>query len=139
MQFELVMHRYERKSLLVTSNQAFSEWENVFSTSAMTVAAVDRLVDRLPGGACCTVAPAGASGSTALRCRSWRPSSRPGKCMSSPTVRRSGAWGRVSGSAVSEGVSLPRLLTTLALAIVGAFLLVGGSGKERACPRSQDK
>ncbi|WP_457767916.1 IS21-like element helper ATPase IstB [Cyanobium sp. ULC084] len=43
--FELVMHRYERKSLLVTSNQPFSEWENVFSTSAMTVAAVDRLVD----------------------------------------------------------------------------------------------
>jgi len=42
--FELVMHRYERKSLLVTSNQPFSEWENVFSTSAMTVAAVDRLV-----------------------------------------------------------------------------------------------
>ncbi len=43
--FELVMHRYERKSLLVTSNQPFSEWENVFCTSAMTVAAVDRLVD----------------------------------------------------------------------------------------------
>ena len=43
--FELVMHRYERRSLLVTSNQPFSEWENVFSSSAMTVAAVDRLVD----------------------------------------------------------------------------------------------
>jgi len=43
--FELVMHRYERRSLLVTSNQPFSEGENVFSTSAMTVAAVDRLVD----------------------------------------------------------------------------------------------
>jgi DNA replication protein DnaC len=43
--FELVMHRYERKSLLVTSNQPFSEWENVLSTSAMTVAAVDRLRD----------------------------------------------------------------------------------------------
>ncbi len=43
--FELVMHRYERRSLLVTSNQPFSGWENVFSTSAMTVAAVDRLVD----------------------------------------------------------------------------------------------
>lgn len=37
--------RYERKSLLVSSNQPFSEWEKVFSTSAMTVAAVDRLVD----------------------------------------------------------------------------------------------
>ena len=43
--FELVMHRYERRSLLVTSNQPFSEWENLISTSAMTVAAVDRLVD----------------------------------------------------------------------------------------------
>jgi DNA replication protein DnaC len=43
--FELVMHCYERWSLLVTSNQPFSEWEKVFSTSAMTVAAVDRLVD----------------------------------------------------------------------------------------------
>ncbi len=29
------------------------------------------------------------------------------------------------GAAVSEGVNLPRLLTTLALAIAGAFLLVG--------------
>lgn len=42
---ELVMHRYERRFLLVTSNQPFSEWENVFSTRAMTVAAVDRPVD----------------------------------------------------------------------------------------------
>jgi len=42
--FELVMHRYKRRSLLVTSNQPFNEWENVFSTSAKTVAAVDRLV-----------------------------------------------------------------------------------------------
>ena len=38
-------HRYERKSLLVPSNQPFSEWEIVFSISAMSVAAVDRLVD----------------------------------------------------------------------------------------------
>ena len=43
--FELVMHRYERGSLLVTANQPLIEWENVFSTSAMTLAAVDRLVD----------------------------------------------------------------------------------------------
>jgi DNA replication protein DnaC len=43
--FELVMHRYERRSLLVTSNQPFSEWVKVFSTSATTVATVDRLVD----------------------------------------------------------------------------------------------
>ena len=42
---ELVMHRYECRSLLVTSNQPFSELENVFSTSDMTAAAVNRLVD----------------------------------------------------------------------------------------------
>ena len=33
--------------------------------------------------------------------------------------------GGVLGAAVSEGVNLPRLLATLALAIAGAFLLVG--------------
>ncbi len=43
--FETMMHRYERKSLLVTRDKPFSEWENVFCTSAMTVAAMDRLVD----------------------------------------------------------------------------------------------
>ncbi|WP_254943910.1 ATP-binding protein [Cyanobium sp. AMD-g] len=43
--FELVIHRYERKSLLVTSNQKFAMLENVFSNIAMAVAAVDRLVD----------------------------------------------------------------------------------------------
>jgi DNA replication protein DnaC len=43
--FELIAHRYERRSLLVTSNQPFSEWEQVFANPAMTVAAVDRLVD----------------------------------------------------------------------------------------------
>jgi len=40
-----VLNKLDRYALLVTSNQPFSEWENVFSTSAMTVAAVDRLVD----------------------------------------------------------------------------------------------
>ena len=43
--FELVMHRYECSSKLVTSYQPFSEQKNVFSTSAMTVAAVDGLKD----------------------------------------------------------------------------------------------
>jgi DNA replication protein DnaC len=43
--FELIAHRYERRSLLFTSNQPFSEWEQVFANPAMTVAAVDRLVD----------------------------------------------------------------------------------------------
>ena len=35
------MHLLERRSLPLTSNQPFSEWENVLSTSARAVAAVD--------------------------------------------------------------------------------------------------
>ncbi len=42
--FELIAHRYERKSLLITANQPFSQWDAIFSDSMMTVAAVDRLV-----------------------------------------------------------------------------------------------
>ena len=42
--FELIAHRYERKSLLITANQPFSQWESIFPDSMMTVAAVDRLV-----------------------------------------------------------------------------------------------
>lgn len=42
--FELIAHRYERKSLLITANQPFSQWDTIFSDSMMTVAAIDRLV-----------------------------------------------------------------------------------------------
>lgn len=42
--FELIAHRYERGSLLITANQPFSQWDEIFSDSMMTVAAVDRLV-----------------------------------------------------------------------------------------------
>lgn len=42
--FELIAHRYERKSLLVTANQPFSQWDEIFADAMMTVAAVDRLV-----------------------------------------------------------------------------------------------
>lgn len=42
--FELIAHRYERKSLLITTNQPFSQWDSIFSDSMMTVAAIDRLV-----------------------------------------------------------------------------------------------
>jgi DNA replication protein DnaC len=42
--FELIAHRYERKSLLITANQPFSQWDSIFVDSMMTVAAVDRLV-----------------------------------------------------------------------------------------------
>jgi DNA replication protein DnaC len=42
--FELIAARYERRSLLVTANKPFGEWNDVFPDPAMTVAAVDRLV-----------------------------------------------------------------------------------------------
>ena len=42
--FELIAHRYERGSLLITTNQAFSEWGSIFGDNMMTVAAIDRLV-----------------------------------------------------------------------------------------------
>jgi DNA replication protein DnaC len=42
--FELIAERYERKSIAVTANAPFSEWDQVFPDKAMTVAAVDRLV-----------------------------------------------------------------------------------------------
>jgi DNA replication protein DnaC len=42
--FELVAHRYERSSLVLTSNQPFAQWDRIFPDQAMTVAAIDRLV-----------------------------------------------------------------------------------------------
>jgi DNA replication protein DnaC len=42
--FELIAHRYERKSLLITANQPFKQWDAIFPDSMMTVAAIDRLV-----------------------------------------------------------------------------------------------
>jgi DNA replication protein DnaC len=36
--------RYERRSLLITANQPFGEWGNLFPGQAMTLAAIDRLV-----------------------------------------------------------------------------------------------
>jgi DNA replication protein DnaC len=42
--FELICHRYERKSLLVSGNQPFREWDDIVPSGSMTVAAVVRLV-----------------------------------------------------------------------------------------------
>jgi len=42
--FELIAHRYESGSLLITSNQPFSQWESLFGDALTTVAAIDRLV-----------------------------------------------------------------------------------------------
>lgn len=42
--FELIAHRYEAGSLLITSNQPFSAWDTVFPDDMMAVAAIDRLI-----------------------------------------------------------------------------------------------
>lgn len=42
--FELIGHRYEHRSLAVTSNQPFSKWDGLFPDPAMTLAVADRLV-----------------------------------------------------------------------------------------------
>ncbi|AIT79048.1 IS21-like element helper ATPase IstB [Novosphingobium pentaromativorans] len=42
--FELISAIYERRSLLITANQPFGDWNKVFPDPAMTLAAVDRLV-----------------------------------------------------------------------------------------------
>lgn len=43
--FELISARYERRSVLITANQPFGEWNRIFPDPAMTLAAVDRLVN----------------------------------------------------------------------------------------------
>jgi DNA replication protein DnaC len=42
--FTLISERYERRSLLITSNLVFSDWERIFPSAMATLAAIDRLV-----------------------------------------------------------------------------------------------
>lgn len=42
--FTLMAERYERRSLIITSNLIFSQWERIFKTPMSTAAAIDRLV-----------------------------------------------------------------------------------------------
>jgi DNA replication protein DnaC len=42
--FHLFNERYERRSLAITSNLVFSQWEKIFKDKMTTVAAVDRIV-----------------------------------------------------------------------------------------------
>ena len=42
--FTLLAERYERGSVMLTSNLAFSGWEEIFKDPMTTAAAIDRLV-----------------------------------------------------------------------------------------------
>lgn len=42
--FTLLAERYERRSILITSNLVFSEWDRIFKNPMTTAAAIDRLV-----------------------------------------------------------------------------------------------
>lgn len=42
--FEFIAHRYESGSLIITSNQPFSQWDQIFPDNMMTVAAIDRII-----------------------------------------------------------------------------------------------
>jgi DNA replication protein DnaC len=42
--FELICHRYETGSLMITANQPFSQWDSIFPDTSMAVASIDRLV-----------------------------------------------------------------------------------------------
>lgn len=42
--FTLLAERYERRSVLITSNLVFSEWDRIFKNPMTTAAAIDRLV-----------------------------------------------------------------------------------------------
>jgi len=42
--FTLMAERYERRSLIITSNLVFSEWNRIFKSPMTTAAAIDRLV-----------------------------------------------------------------------------------------------
>lgn len=44
--FQFISQRYERKSLLITTNLTYSEWDQVFINPIMTQAAVDRIIHR---------------------------------------------------------------------------------------------
>jgi DNA replication protein DnaC len=42
--FEFIAHRYESGSLILTSNQPFGQWDQIFPDAMMTVAAIDRVI-----------------------------------------------------------------------------------------------
>ena len=42
--FALLAYRYERGSVMITSNLSFSKWDQIFKDPMTTAAAIDRLV-----------------------------------------------------------------------------------------------
>jgi DNA replication protein DnaC len=42
--FELICHRYETSSIIITANQPFGQWDTIFPDNMMAVAAIDRLI-----------------------------------------------------------------------------------------------
>ena len=44
--FQLISHRYEMKSFIITTNLTYSEWDKVFLDNITTAAAVDRIIHR---------------------------------------------------------------------------------------------
>ena len=42
--FQFISQRYERKSLLITTNLTYSEWDKIFLNPITTAAAVDRII-----------------------------------------------------------------------------------------------
>ena len=42
--FTFLSERYERRSLMITSNLLFSDWDKIFKDPMTTAAAIDRLV-----------------------------------------------------------------------------------------------
>lgn len=44
--FHLLAHRYERKSVMISSNLPFKDWDKIFKDSMTTMAAIDRLVHK---------------------------------------------------------------------------------------------
>ena len=44
MLFEFIAHRYESGSLIITSNQPFSQRDQIFPNTMKTAAAIDRII-----------------------------------------------------------------------------------------------
>ena len=44
--FEIVSRRYEKNSILITTNKPFAEWKDIFPNAGSVVTLVDRLVHR---------------------------------------------------------------------------------------------